>query len=94
VGVFTSVVERGEEPQAVRPVEQRPFDLHLAARQRLAGGEALRPRQELVTGVHLVSDHLQTLLLRNWSRADAVGLRGTKGGGQTACVYICIYIYI
>lgn len=79
----TSVVKSSEEAQAVGSLEERPLDLHLAARQRAAGGEALRAGQELGPGLDLVSDHLQALLLRTWSCAHTVGLCGHKveGGG-------------
>lgn len=68
------MVERCEEAQAVVPLEQRLFDLHLAAGHGAAGGKTLGEGQELCSGFHLVSDHLKTLLPRVWSCTHTVGL--------------------
>lgn len=72
--IDTSMVESCEEPQAVVPLEQCLFDLHLPAWERPAGGEALRPGQELGSGFDLVPDHLQTLLLCVRSCTNAAAL--------------------
>lgn len=74
----TTVVESGEESQTITSLEQRPFDLHLPAREWLAAGEALWARQKLGPGFNLVSNHLQTLLLhpRGCTHPMALSVRG------------------
>lgn len=74
------MIERREEPQALVALKQRLLDLHLPAGQRAAGVEALRAGQELCPGLHLVSDHLETLPPRIRSCTHAVGLRGRDAG--------------
>ena len=93
----TSVVERSEEAQAVGSLEERPLDLHLSAGQRAAGGEALRAGHQLLSGLHLIRDHLQALLLRSGGRTHPVGLSGHRAGSDVRAwdgVYIKITMMI
>lgn len=73
------MIERCEETQAVIPLKQCLFDLHLPARQRVAGREALRPGQKLHPGRNFVLYCLQALLPCTRSCTHTVGLHGQKG---------------
>lgn len=73
------MIERCEETQAVIPMKQGLFDLHLPAWQRSAGRKALWAGQKLHPGGDFVFYCLQALFLCTWSCTHTVGLCGKKG---------------
>lgn len=73
------MIERCEETQAVIPMKQGLFNLHLPAWQRPAGRKALWAGQKLHPGGDFVFNCLQALFLCTWSCTHTVGLCGKKG---------------